>query len=59
MLALKSGVMAGDAVVQALLAQRFFARARFENTDVTLREGVENMRKLVYAFYDPNSVFDH
>jgi flavin-dependent dehydrogenase len=56
MLALKSGVMAGDAVHEALVAGDF-APARFSEYAQKLREGIENMRKLVYAFYDPNFSF--
>src|SRR6266487_4509875 len=56
MLALKSGVMAADAVHEALLAQDF-APERFAGYATTLRQGIENMRKLVYAFYDPNFSF--
>ena len=56
MLALKSGVLAADAVHEALVA-RDFSPARFSNYASTLREGIENMRKLVYAFYDPNFSF--
>ena len=56
MLALKSGVLAADAVHAALVA-RDFSPARFENYGRTLREGIENMRKLVYAFYDQNFSF--
>ena len=56
MLALKSGVMAGDAVHEALLA-RDFSPARFAEYARKLRHGIENMRKLVYAFYDPNFSF--
>jgi len=56
MLALKSGVMAADAVHEALVA-RDFAPARFEEYGRSLREGIENMRKLIYAFYDPNFSF--
>lgn len=56
MLALKSGVMAGEEVHKAILEQdfspqRFTAYARF------MRQGVENMRKLVYAFYNPDFSF--
>lgn len=56
MLALKSGVMAGDEVHKAIVEgdfspQRFADYARF------MRQGVENMRKLVYAFYDPEFSF--
>ena len=56
MLALKSGVMAGDAVHEALLAQDF-SPSRFAEYARKLRHGIENMRKLVYAFYDPNFSF--
>jgi hypothetical protein len=56
MLALKSGVLAADAVHEALLA-RDFSSARFAPYAAALRQGVENMRKLVYAFYDPNFSF--
>jgi flavin-dependent dehydrogenase len=50
MLALKSGVMAGDYVHQAIEAGDF-SPARFTEYGRLVREGVENMRKLVYAFY--------
>jgi flavin-dependent dehydrogenase len=56
MLALKSGVMAGDAVHEAIVA-RDFSPARFADYAQSLRQGIENMRKLVYAFYDPNFSF--
>ena len=56
MLALKSGVMAADAVHEAILA-RDFSPSRFINYATALRQGIENMRKLVYAFYDPNFSF--
>ena len=56
MLALKSGVLAADAVHEALVA-RDFTPSRFAAYASTLREGIENMRKLVYAFYDPNFSF--
>jgi flavin-dependent dehydrogenase len=52
MLALKSGQLAGEAVHKALL-ERDFSPARFASYGATIREGVENMRKLVYAFYHP------
>jgi flavin-dependent dehydrogenase len=58
MLALKSGVMAGDAVHEAIEAQDF-SPARFAEYGRQLREGIENMRKLVYAFYDQNFSFRH
>jgi flavin-dependent dehydrogenase len=56
MLALKSGVMAGDAAHEALLAQDV-SPARFAEYGRQLREGIENMRKLVYAFYNENFSF--
>ena len=56
MLALKSGVMAADAVHEALLAHEV-SPERFTAYAATLRQGIENMRKLVYAFYDPNFSF--
>ncbi len=56
MLALKSGVLAGDAVHQALV-EKDFSPDRFAGYARFLRDGVENMRKLVYAFYHPKFSF--
>jgi len=56
MLALKSGLLAADALHEAILA-RDFSPERFANYATVLRRGIENMRKLVYAFYDPNFSF--
>jgi flavin-dependent dehydrogenase len=56
MLALKSGTLAADTVHQALI-DRDFSPGRFAGYAHQMREGVENMRKLVYAFYDPNFSF--
>jgi len=56
MLALKSGVLAGDAIHEALAAGDV-SPERFADYGKQLRQGVENMRKLVYAFYDPNFSF--
>ncbi len=56
MLALKSGVMAGEAVQEALGAGDFTPE-RFAGYATGLRRGIENMRKLVYAFYHPNFSF--
>jgi flavin-dependent dehydrogenase len=56
MIALKSGVAAADAVSDAIKANDF-SPARFADYGRSMREGVENMRKLVYAFYDPNFSF--
>ena len=56
MFALKSGIMAGDAVHDALAANDL-APARFTEYGQNLRLGIENMRKLIYAFYDPKFSF--
>lgn len=56
LLALKSGVLAADAVHDAIVA-RDFSPGRFTPYATTLRTGIENMRKLVYAFYNPNFSF--
>src|SRR5581483_8703322 len=56
MLALKSGVLAADAVHTALV-ERDFSPARFASYAAFLRAGVENMRRLVYAFYNPKFSF--
>jgi hypothetical protein len=36
---------------------RDFGAQRFADYSAVMREGIENMRKLVYAFYDPNVSF--
>ena len=56
MLALKSGVLAADAIKAAIDAQDFSAE-RFTEYGKTMCEGIENMRKLVYAFYDQDFSF--
>jgi flavin-dependent dehydrogenase len=56
LLALKSGVMAGDAVHAALKAGDL-SPDRFSDYGASLRRGIENMRKLVYAFYNPEFSF--
>ena len=56
LLALKSGVMASEAVHEALV-DRDFAPQRFADYAASLRQGIENMRRLVYAFYDPEFSF--
>ncbi|HUD81958.1 MAG TPA: NAD(P)/FAD-dependent oxidoreductase [Candidatus Saccharimonadales bacterium] len=56
MLALKGGTLAGDEVHQAIV-ERDFSSERFARYARFLREGVENMRRLVYAFYNPNFSF--
>ena len=56
MLALKSGVMAADAAEEAFQAKDL-SPERFTEYSTTLREGIENMRKLCYAFYNENFSF--
>jgi flavin-dependent dehydrogenase len=56
MLALKSGVLGAETVHEGLLAGDL-SPARFASYGAQMREGVENMRKLVYAFYDPKFSF--
>ena len=56
MLALKSGQMAGEAVHEGLISGDL-SSARFAGYGAHIRRGVENMRKLVYAFYDPRFSF--
>jgi flavin-dependent dehydrogenase len=56
MLALKSGVMAAEAVHEGLVAGDLSPQ-RFEAYGAQMRQGVENMRKLVYAFYEPDFSF--
>jgi flavin-dependent dehydrogenase len=55
-LALKSGEMAADAVDSALTVGDT-SSARFAEYGETLCRGIENMRKLVYAFYDKDFSF--
>jgi flavin-dependent dehydrogenase len=56
MLALKSGHLAGESVHAGLLSGDL-SPAHFAPYGKAIREGVENMRKLVYAFYDPKFSF--
>ncbi|MGZ8939369.1 MAG: NAD(P)/FAD-dependent oxidoreductase [Limisphaerales bacterium] len=56
MLALKSGQMVAETVHEGLRAGDL-SLGRFQDYGTTMRQGVENMRKLVYAFYDPNFSF--
>ncbi len=55
-LALKSGEMAADAV-DAALTEGDTSGVRFADYGEQLCTGIENMRKLVYAFYDQNFSF--
>jgi flavin-dependent dehydrogenase len=56
MLALKSGVLAGETIHEGLLTGDL-SPGRFANYGGQMRQSIENMRKLVYAFYDPNFSF--
>ena len=56
MFALKSGIMAGEAVHESLTAGDLNP-GRFVDYASQLRQGIENMRKLIYAFYDENFSF--
>lgn len=55
-LALKSGELAADAVDEALAAGDV-SSTRFADYGEQLCSAIENMRKLVYAFYDANFSF--
>ena len=56
MLALKSGVAAGDEIHKGIIEDDL-SPARFAHYGESIRQGVENMRKLIYAFYDPKFSF--
>lgn len=56
MLALKSAVMAADTLNECF-RDNDFSPSRFEPYSDALRQGIENMRKLVYAFYAPGFSF--
>jgi flavin-dependent dehydrogenase len=56
LLALKSGHLVGEAVHTGLV-EGDLSPARFAGYSATLRQGIENMRKLVYAFYNPGFSF--
>jgi len=56
MLAIKSGVMAADAIHEAFVAQDM-SPERFAAYGQNIRQGVVNMGKVIYAFYDPNFSF--
>ncbi len=56
MLALKSGVMAGEEVHKGLM-ENDLSPQRFAGYGAAMRQGIENMRKLVYAFYNPSFSF--
>ena len=55
-LALKSGELAADAIDAALTADDV-SSGRFADYGNQMCRGIENMRKLVYSFYDPEFSF--
>lgn len=55
-LALRGGEMAGEAVDSAL-RDKDYSASRFKEYGEELCQGIEAMRKLVYAFYDPEFSF--
>ena len=56
MLALKCGVMAGEEVHRCIVENNF-SPEQFTGYATAIRHGLENMRKLVYAFYHPTFSF--
>ncbi len=56
MFALKSGILAAETVHEGLVAHDL-SPSRFGDYARILRAGIENMRKLVYAFYHPKFSF--
>ena len=56
MLALKCGVLVGETIHEGLVSGDLSPQ-KFAAYGEAIREGVENMRKLVYAFYDPKFSF--
>lgn len=56
MLALKSGHLVAEEIHRGLQEGDLSAE-RFVSYGATMRQGVENMRKLVYAFYNPKFSF--
>lgn len=56
MLALKCGVLAGEEIHRGIV-EGDLSPQHFAGYGATIRLGVENMRKLVYAFYDPEFSF--
>ncbi len=55
-LALKSGVMLAD-VADPALREGDLSASRFDDYGQSMRDSIETMRKIVYAFYDENFSF--
>lgn len=58
MLALKCGVLAGEEIHRGIV-EGDLSPEHFANYGAAIRQGIENMRKLVYAFYEPDFSFAH
>lgn len=56
LLAMKSGVLVADAIHDGLI-KGDLSPGQFAEYSRAMREGLENMRKLIYAFYNPNFSF--
>lgn len=56
MLALKCGVLAGEEIHRGIV-KGDLSPEHFAGYGAAIRQGVENMRKLVYAFYEPDFSF--
>ena len=56
-LALKSGVMLADEIDTALKSGDCISSESFENYGRRMQSSIETMRKIVYAFYDPEFSF--
>jgi flavin-dependent dehydrogenase len=56
-LALKSGVMLADEIDQALKSGQPITSKHFQNYGKRMQSSIETMRKIVYAFYDPEFSF--
>ena len=56
MLALKCGVLAGEEIHRGIVGGDL-SPEHFAGYGAAIRQGIENMRKLVYAFYEPNFSF--
>jgi flavin-dependent dehydrogenase len=57
MLALKSGVLAGEEIHRGIIEGSLEKTDHFAPYGAAIRQGIENMRKLVYAFYQPGFSF--
>lgn len=56
LVAMKTGVLAGDYIHEGLV-KGDLSPSHFDGYCIAFKEALENMRKLVYAFYDPDFSF--